>query len=62
LLPPAGSSVRSIVERVVTSGKAWISVAKLEDADIIRVCATHGETTAEDIYQLANALCRAARS
>jgi glutamate/tyrosine decarboxylase-like PLP-dependent enzyme len=62
LLPPAGSAqVRSIVERVVASGKAWISIAKLEGSEIIRVCATHGETTVEDIHQLANALYRAAQ-
>jgi len=62
LLPPGGSAeVRSIVERVVASGKAWISVAKLEGSDIVRVCATHGETTIEDIHHLAEALCRAAQ-
>jgi len=62
LIPPAGSAqVRSIVERVVASGKAWISVAKLEGSDIVRVCATHGETTIEDIHHLADDLCRAAQ-
>jgi glutamate/tyrosine decarboxylase-like PLP-dependent enzyme len=62
LLPPAGpGQVRSIVERIVASGRAWTSVAKLEGSDIVRVCATHGETTIEDIHHLADALCWAAK-
>lgn len=47
---------RSIVDRIVASGRAWIAAAQFEGRDVIRVCVTHGETTPEDISELANAL------
>jgi glutamate/tyrosine decarboxylase-like PLP-dependent enzyme len=55
--PPAGNcSVRSIVERVLASGRAWISTATFEGRDIIRACVTHGETSPDDITELIGAL------
>jgi glutamate/tyrosine decarboxylase-like PLP-dependent enzyme len=54
--PPGCGEARSIVSRVVTSGCAWISTATFEGREIIRACVTHGETTAEDITELVNAL------
>jgi glutamate/tyrosine decarboxylase-like PLP-dependent enzyme len=61
LEPPPGSlSVRDIVNRVVSSGRAWVSVATFEGRDVLRACVTHGETTPEDIDAVVDALedCR----
>ncbi len=55
--PPAGSpDIRSIVSRVLSSGRAWVSATTFEGRDVIRACVTHGETTPEDIAELAGAL------
>jgi glutamate/tyrosine decarboxylase-like PLP-dependent enzyme len=60
--PPAGSpDARTIVNRVVASGKAWISAAVFEGRDVIRACVTHGETTTDDIVTLADAMDAAAQ-
>jgi aromatic-L-amino-acid/L-tryptophan decarboxylase len=56
--PPRFSDARSIVKKVLSSGRAWIAVAKFEGREVIRGCVTHGETTAGDITQLVNALLR----
>jgi glutamate/tyrosine decarboxylase-like PLP-dependent enzyme len=56
-VPPAGSaSVRDIVNRVVTSGQAWISVAWFEGQDVVRACVTNGRTSPEDIAMVLEAL------
>jgi glutamate/tyrosine decarboxylase-like PLP-dependent enzyme len=50
LEPPAGSrDVRSIVERVLAAGQAWISVARFEGRPVIRACVTNGETLPKDL-------------
>lgn len=54
--PPGHGEVRSIVNRVVASGLAWISVATFERREIIRACVTNGLTTPDDIDELADAL------
>jgi len=55
--PPAGcGAVRSIVERVLASGRAWVAAATFEGRETIRICVTHGETTPDDINQLADVL------
>jgi glutamate/tyrosine decarboxylase-like PLP-dependent enzyme len=57
VLPPAGSApVREIVRNVLASGRAWVAVAKLEGCEVIRICATHGETTVADEDELVAAL------
>ncbi|MGH8291434.1 MAG: pyridoxal phosphate-dependent decarboxylase family protein [Steroidobacteraceae bacterium] len=62
VLPPAGSApVREIVRKVLTSARAWAAVARLEGRDVVRICATHGETTIADIDELVAALEAAAR-
>lgn len=62
VLPPAGSPpVREIVRKVLISSRAWVAVAKLEGQDVVRICATHGETTLADIDELVAALEAAAR-
>jgi hypothetical protein len=54
--PSRFGDARTIVDRVLASGKAWVAVAKYEGADVIRACVTHGETTPEDVYELVVAL------
>ena len=58
--PPGASPVRDIVQRVLTSGGAWISTAKFEGRDVIRACVTHGETSPVDIEAVAALLQQAA--
>ena len=54
--PPGIGDAKSIVARVVASGRAWVAAAVLEGSDVIRVCVTHGETTREDIDELIHTL------
>jgi glutamate/tyrosine decarboxylase-like PLP-dependent enzyme len=62
LTPPVGSlDVKTIVGRVLASGRAWISTTEFEGAPVIRACVTHGETSAQDVDELVAAL-EAARS
>jgi glutamate/tyrosine decarboxylase-like PLP-dependent enzyme len=50
IAPPAGyGEARTIVSRVLASGRAWISAAVFEGREIIRACVTHGETTEDDV-------------
>jgi glutamate/tyrosine decarboxylase-like PLP-dependent enzyme len=59
--PPAGTApVRTIAGKVLASGRAWVSVATFEGRDVLRACVTHGETTAEDVGILVEALVAAA--
>ena len=50
--PPGFRQVQSIVDRVLASGRAWIAATVFEGSDVIRVCVTHGETSADDIIDL----------
>ncbi|MDQ7018339.1 MAG: pyridoxal-dependent decarboxylase [Robiginitomaculum sp.] len=48
--PPKGADpVEVIVERVVQSGKAWVSVARFEGRAVLRACVTNGHSTMADI-------------
>jgi glutamate/tyrosine decarboxylase-like PLP-dependent enzyme len=49
-------TVRAIVGRILTSGRAWISAATFEGRAVIRACVTHGEASADDIAELVEAL------
>jgi glutamate/tyrosine decarboxylase-like PLP-dependent enzyme len=50
VVPPAGSrEVREVARRVLGSGLAWVAVAEFEGREVIRICATHGETTEADV-------------
>jgi glutamate/tyrosine decarboxylase-like PLP-dependent enzyme len=54
---PAGSTaVRKIVQRVVASGRAWIASTRFEGRDVVRICATHGESCDLDVTELVDAL------
>jgi len=54
--PPGSDSVRSIVARVLASGRAWVAAATLEGSEVIRICVTHGETKIVDVVELIDAL------
>jgi glutamate/tyrosine decarboxylase-like PLP-dependent enzyme len=50
---PAGSDdVRSLVRRVVASGRAWVAPTSFEGRDVVRICVTHGETSEADVNEL----------
>jgi glutamate/tyrosine decarboxylase-like PLP-dependent enzyme len=54
--PPAMGDPRTVVARVLKSGRAWVSLARFEERDVIRICVTHGETSARDLAILVEAL------
>lgn len=57
VVPPAAlGDPRSVVTRVLKSGRAWVSLARFEEQDVVRICVTHGETSAEDLAILVQAL------
>jgi hypothetical protein len=56
-IPPAElGDVRALVRRVVASGRAWVAPATVEGQDVVRICATNGETAIEDVDALVGAL------
>jgi glutamate/tyrosine decarboxylase-like PLP-dependent enzyme len=56
-VPPAElGDVRELVRRVVASGRAWVAPTTFEGRDVVRICATNGETTIEDVDALITAL------
>jgi glutamate/tyrosine decarboxylase-like PLP-dependent enzyme len=58
-LPPGGSApVREVARRVVASGGAWVSAARLAGHDVLRACVTNGETTPADIACVAELLVK----
>ena len=60
-VPPAElGDVRALVRRVVASGQAWVAPTTYEGQDVVRICATNGETAIEDIDALVAALNRPA--
>jgi glutamate/tyrosine decarboxylase-like PLP-dependent enzyme len=57
LEPPAGfSDIRAVVGRVVASGHAWVSATLFEGRDVVRACVTHGDTSAQDVMAVVDAL------
>jgi glutamate/tyrosine decarboxylase-like PLP-dependent enzyme len=54
--PPALGNPRAVVARVLRSGRAWVSLARFEERDVIRICVTHGETSDGDLSILIDAL------
>lgn len=58
--PPGDATPREVVRRVLESGVAWVSAARFEEQDAIRICVTHGETSEEDVALLVAALHGAA--
>lgn len=54
--PPASADIRTIVSRVLASGRAWISATEFEGRPVVRACITHGETSHDDLRVLVEAL------
>jgi hypothetical protein len=48
--------VRALVRRVVASGRAWVAPTAFEGQDVVRICATNGETVLADVDALVAAL------
>jgi glutamate/tyrosine decarboxylase-like PLP-dependent enzyme len=56
-VPPAAlGEVRPLVRRVVSSGRAWVAPTTFEGQDVVRICATNGETAIGDVDALVAAL------
>jgi len=60
VLPPGGREVRALVRQVVSSGRAWVAPTTFEGRDVVRICATNGETSDGDVEELVAALRSAA--
>ena len=57
VVPPAHlGDVRTLVRRVVNSGRAWVAPTIFEGRDVVRICATNGETVIGDVDALVAAL------
>jgi hypothetical protein len=57
MVPPAElPPVRGLVRRVVASGQAWVAPTTFEGRDVVRICATNGETSLQDVDTLVAAL------
>jgi len=57
VVPPAAlGDPRTVVARVLASGRAWVALARFEEQDVIRICVTHGETSDADLAILVEAL------
>jgi len=54
--------VRDLVRRVVAGGRAWVAPTTFEGRDVVRICATNGETTLKDVDVLVAALNAEART
>ena len=55
--PPAPlGDVQGIVGRLLASGRAWAARTKFEGREVVRICATHGETSLADVEELVSAL------
>jgi glutamate/tyrosine decarboxylase-like PLP-dependent enzyme len=57
VLPPQGAPpIRDIVRRVLDSGRAWVAATTHEGREVLRICATHGESSLTDAEELVAAL------
>jgi glutamate/tyrosine decarboxylase-like PLP-dependent enzyme len=56
--PPGFPDVPGLVRGVVASGCAWAASTTFEGQDVVRICATNGETTLQDVDALVTALNR----
>ena len=55
--PPSGfNNVRSIVGRLLATGRVWVAAAMFESDEIIRACVTNGESSEYDVDELVSAL------
>ena len=57
VVPPGElGEVRALVGRMVSSGRAWVAPVNFEGRDVVRICATNGETSERDVEELVAAL------
>ena len=56
LTPPGEADVDAIANRILASGRVWVSVATFEGRKVIRACVTNGKSSIEDIDELVSAL------
>jgi glutamate/tyrosine decarboxylase-like PLP-dependent enzyme len=62
-VPPADSApIREIVRKVLASGRAWVAATRFEGREVVRICATHGESSRADVDMLIEALEAARRA
>jgi glutamate/tyrosine decarboxylase-like PLP-dependent enzyme len=56
--PPSTSArtVREIARHVLASGRGWVAATQFERREVIRICATHGESTLSDVDELVGLL------
>jgi hypothetical protein len=55
--PPAElGGIQEIARKVLASGRAWVARTTFERREVIRICATHGESTLADAQELVAAL------
>ena len=54
--PTSLGDVRGIVTRLLASGRAWVARTRFEGQEVVRICATHGETSLADVDELVSAL------
>ena len=47
---------KAVVRRTVASGRAWVALTSFEGRDAVRICATNGQTTLDDVDELVAAL------
>jgi glutamate/tyrosine decarboxylase-like PLP-dependent enzyme len=53
VVPPAAlGEARALVRHTVASGRAWVAPTTYEGQEVVRICATHGETSQADIDEL----------
>jgi glutamate/tyrosine decarboxylase-like PLP-dependent enzyme len=50
--PPGSAPPRAIVRQVVESGTAWVSSTVFHGRDVVRMCITNGQSTADDVRAL----------
>jgi glutamate/tyrosine decarboxylase-like PLP-dependent enzyme len=56
-IPPAAlGDVKTLVRRVVAAGRAWVAFTTFEGQEVVRICATNGETQIDDVEALIAAL------
>lgn len=60
--PPGSRAVRDIVQDLVAAGEAWVAPATFEGEPVVRICCTHGQTSAADVDRLVAALDRLAQA
>jgi glutamate/tyrosine decarboxylase-like PLP-dependent enzyme len=54
--PQGGPGVRDIVRRTLDSGRAWVARSTFEGREVVRICATHGQSTLADVDTLVSVL------